>query len=96
MEDNAPEAGQSLLEVLGQEKRDRVLSGLYICRCDTSGLVRTAAITVWKALVSTPRTLRELIPTLTQLLIRRLASSNMEQKVIAGNALGELIRKAGE
>ena len=78
------------------EKRNRVLSALYICRCDTSGLVRTAAIGVWKALVSSPRTLRELIPTLTQLLIRRLASSNMEQKVIAGNALGELIRKAGE
>ncbi|KAK4556108.1 translational activator of GCN4 [Recurvomyces mirabilis] len=96
MEENATEAGQSLLEVLGQDKRDRVLSALYICRNDTSGLVRTAAITVWKALVSTPRTLRELIPTLTQLLIRRLASSNMEQKVIAGNALGELIRKAGE
>lgn len=96
LEENANEAGQSLLEVLGEEKRDRVLSGLYICRNDTSGLVRTAAITVWKALVSTPRTLRELVPTLTQLLIRRLASSNMEQKVIAGNALGELIRKSGE
>ncbi|KAI7631989.1 translational activator, partial [Hortaea werneckii] len=54
------------------------------------------AINVWKALVSSPRTLRDLIPVLTQLLIRRLASSNMEQKVIAGNALGELIRKAGE
>ncbi|KAK5138011.1 hypothetical protein LTR08_005808 [Meristemomyces frigidus] len=96
LEENANEAGQSLLEVLGEEKRNRVLSGLYICRCDTSGLVRTAAITVWKALVSTPRTLRELVPTLTQLLIRRLASSNLEQKIIAGNALGELIRKAGE
>lgn len=96
MEENAMEAGQSLLEVLGEEKRNRVLSALYICRCDTSGLVRTAAVNVWKALVSSPKTLRELIPTLTQLLIRRLASSNMEQKVIAGNALGELIRKAGE
>ncbi|GAM86603.1 hypothetical protein ANO11243_046170 [Dothideomycetidae sp. 11243] len=95
-EEDANEAGQSLLEVLGEEKRNKVLSALYICRCDTSGLVRAAAINVWKALVSTPRTLRELIPTLTQLLIRRLASSNMEQKVIAGNALGELIRKAGE
>lgn len=95
-EDNAKEAGHSLLEVLGEEKRNRVLSILYICRCDTSGLVRGAAVAIWKALVSTPRTLRELIPTLTQLLIRRLASSNMEQKVIAGNALGELIRKAGE
>jgi hypothetical protein len=96
VEEGAKEAGQSLLEVLGEEKRNKVLSALYICRCDTSGLVRTAAINVWKALVATPRTLRELIPTLTQLIIRRLASSNMEQKVIAGNALGELIRKAGE
>ena len=95
-EENVAEAGQSLLEVLGEDKRNRILSSLYICRNDTSGLVRTAAINVWKALVATPRTLKELVPTLTQLLIRRLASSNMEQKVIAGNALGELIRKAGE
>ncbi|KAI9811171.1 MAG: translational activator of GCN4 [Pycnora praestabilis] len=96
VEDNANEAGQSLLEVLGEEKRNKVLSSLYICRCDTSGLVRSAAINIWKALVASPRTLKELIPTLTQLIIRRLASTNMEQKVIAGNALGELIRKAGE
>ncbi|KAL1310939.1 hypothetical protein AAFC00_001162 [Neodothiora populina] len=95
-EEGANEAGQSLLEVLGEEKRNKVLSALYICRCDTSGLVRTASINVWKALVASPRTLRELVPTLTQMLIRRLASSNMEQKEIAGNALGELIRKAGE
>ena len=93
---NAVEAGQSLLEVLGEEKRNKILSSLYICRCDTSGLVRTAAINVWKALVATPKTLKELVPTLTQSIIKRLASSNMEQKVIAGNALGELIRKAGE
>ncbi len=95
-EDSAAEAGQSLLEVLGEDRRNKILSSLYICRNDTSGLVRSAAINVWKALVATPRTLKELVPTLTQLLIRRLASSNMEQKVIAGNALGELIRKAGE
>ncbi|KAL8690219.1 MAG: hypothetical protein Q9218_004282 [Villophora microphyllina] len=95
-DDYAREAGPSLIEVLGEEKRNKILSSLYICRCDTSGLVRTEAINVWKALVSTPRTLRELVPTLTSLLIRRLASTNMEQKVIAGNALGELIRKAGE
>ncbi|PGH08884.1 hypothetical protein GX51_00941 [Blastomyces parvus] len=95
-DDKAVQAGQSLLEVLGEEKRNKVLSSLYICRCDTSGLVRSAAIAVWKALVATPRTLRELVPTLSQLIIRRLASPNMEQKVIAGNALGELIKKAGE
>ncbi|KAL8795003.1 MAG: hypothetical protein Q9195_002451 [Heterodermia aff. obscurata] len=95
-EEGATEAGQSLLEVLGEDKRNKILSSLYICRCDTSGLVRTAAINVWKALVATPRTLKELVPTLTQLLIRRLASPNPEQKEIAGNALGELIRKAGD
>ncbi|CAL3971329.1 unnamed protein product [Diplocarpon coronariae] len=96
MEDGAQEAGVSLLEVLGEEKRNKVLSSLYICRCDTSGLVRTAAVNVWKALVASPRTLKELIPVLSQLIIRRLGSSSMEQKVIAGNALGELIRKAGD
>lgn len=95
-DDGAAEAGRSLLEVLGEEKRNKILSSLYICRYDTSGLVRSAAINVWKALVATPKTLKELVPTLTQLLIRRLASSNPEQKVIAGNALGEFVRKAGE
>lgn len=95
-EDTAASAGQSLLDVLGEDKRNHILSALYISRCDTSGLVRTAAINVWKALVATPRTLRDITPTLTQAIIRRLASSNMEQKIIASNALGELIRKAGD
>ncbi|KAI0473029.1 armadillo-type protein [Xylariaceae sp. FL0804] len=95
-EENAKEAGASLREVLGDEKRNKILSALYICRCDTAGAVRAAAIGVWKALVATPRTLKELTPTLTQLIIRRLGSSNMEHKVIASNALGELIRKAGD
>jgi hypothetical protein len=95
-EDDVKEAGISLKEVLGEEKRNKILSALYICRCDTAGAVRSAAISVWKVLVHSPRTLKELVPTLTQLLIRRLGSSNMEHKVIASNALGELIRKAGD
>ncbi|KAI1148852.1 armadillo-type protein [Nemania diffusa] len=95
-EEKAKEAGASLREVLGDEKRNKILSALYICRCDTAGAVRTAAINVWKALVATPRILKELTPTLTQLIIRRLGSSSMEHKVIASNALGELIRRAGD
>ncbi|OAA66638.1 heat-like protein [Niveomyces insectorum RCEF 264] len=95
-EEAVREAGATLREVLGEEKRDKILSSLYICRCDTSGAVRSAAIGVWKALVSSPRILKELVPTLTQLIIRRLGSANMEHKVIASNALGELIRKAGD
>ncbi|KAJ3498285.1 hypothetical protein NLG97_g1246 [Lecanicillium saksenae] len=90
------EAGASLKEALGEEKRNKILSALYVCRCDTSGAVRSAAISVWKALVHSPRTLKELVPTLIHLIIRRLGSSNMEHKVIASNALGELIRKAGD
>lgn len=96
VEETAQEASASLVEALGVDKRNQVLSSLYICRCDTSGLVRTAAVNVWKALVAGPRVLKELIPTLTQLIIRRLGSTNMEQKVMAGNALGEVIRKAGD
>lgn len=95
-DENIKEAGASLKEVLGEEKRNKILSALYVCRCDTAGAVRSAAIAVWKVLVHSPRTLKELVPTLTQLLIRRLGSSNMEHKVIASNALGELIRKAGD
>ncbi|KAL5335026.1 armadillo-type protein [Aspergillus crustosus] len=95
-EEEAAQAGQSLLEVLGEERRDKVLSALFICRCDTSGLVKTAAMGVWKSLVASPKTLKEMVPTLSQLIIRRLGSSNMEQKIIASNALGDLIKKAGE
>lgn len=95
-EETIREAGMSLREALGEEKRNKVLSALYICRNDTAAAVRSAAISVWKALVSSPRTLKELVPTLTQLIIRRLGSANMEHRVIASNALGELIRKAGD
>lgn len=95
-EEEAAHAGQSLLEVLGEERRNKVLSALFICRCDTSGLVKGAAMGVWKALVSSPKTLKDMVPTLSQLIIRRLGSSNMEHKVIASNALGDLIKKSGE
>jgi len=95
-QETTKEAGASLREALGEEKRNKILSALYVCRCDTAGAVRSAAVGVWKALVHSPRTLKELVPTLTQLIIKRLGSSNMEHKVIASNALGELIRKAGD
>ncbi|KAJ0378503.1 hypothetical protein COL922a_014065, partial [Colletotrichum nupharicola] len=79
-EEEAAQAGQSLLEVLGEERRNKVLSSLSICRCDASGLVKSAAMGVWKSLVASPKTLKEMVPTLSQFIIRRLGSSNMEQK----------------
>jgi hypothetical protein len=46
-----------LIEVLGRERRDRVLGALYLVRQDTVAAVRTASLHIWKALVSnTPRT----------------------------------------
>ena len=97
-EDNSKssEAVNSLSEALGLDKRNRILSALYICRCDTVGQVRAAAVQIWKTLVTSPRILKELTPTLSQLIISRLGGVIMEQKHIASNALGELIRKAGE
>lgn len=44
-------------DALGRERRDRVLSALYLVRQDAVSSVRQAAIHIWKALVhNTPRT----------------------------------------
>ena len=90
------EAIHTLLEILGSEKRNWVLSAIFICRCDTATHVRAKANQIWKTLVSSPRVLKEIIPTLSQLIVLRISSSSWERKIIASNALGELIRKAGE
>ena len=48
---------KALGEVLGKERRDRVLSALYIIRQDSVSVVRQSGIHIWKALVhNTPRT----------------------------------------
>ena len=48
---------RALGDALGKERRDRVLSALYIVRQDAVSLVRQSAIHIWKALVhNTPRT----------------------------------------
>lgn len=91
------EAARKLLEVLGKEKRDRVLASLYILRQDSAGQVRTFSLNVWKALVNnTPRTVRDMLPSLMQIIIRLLASQGPEQQETAARTLGELCRKQGE
>lgn len=48
---------KALGETLGRERRDRILSALYIVRQDAASAVRQSAIHIWKALVhNTPRT----------------------------------------
>lgn len=90
------EVNKSLVEVLGQDRRDRILAALFVCRSDVTGVVRTAAIDIWKALVAnTPRTVKEIIPALTQIIVRRLASSDETQRTIAAATLGEVVRRVG-
>lgn len=92
----ASNVAKSLIDVLGLEKRNQVLSALFVCRSDTHGTVRNAAGDVWKALVAnTPRTIKEILPTLTVIIVRRLASPNDEQRNIAAATLGDMVRRIG-
>jgi hypothetical protein len=54
---NAEASRRALVEVLGGERRDRILSALYLVRQDSVNVVRQSSIHIWKALVhNTPRT----------------------------------------
>ncbi|KAI9261620.1 armadillo-type protein [Phascolomyces articulosus] len=91
------EGKKQLVDILGKERRDRILAALYIIRQDTSGLVRQASLHVWKALVSnTPRTLKEILPVMMSMIIKNLASASYEQRTVAARTLGELVQKLGE
>jgi hypothetical protein len=54
---NVESSRRALLEVLGQERRDRILAALYLVRQDGVVVVRQSSIQIWKILVhNTPRT----------------------------------------
>nr|ODN81184.1 50S small subunit ribosomal protein L19 [Cryptococcus depauperatus CBS 7841] len=94
---SADHARKALLEALGSERRDKVLATLYIVRQDAVGIVRQASIHIWKALVqNTPRTTRDILGVLMQMLMSLLSSSHVEQQETASRTVGELCRKNGE
>lgn len=89
--------GRAIIEVLGRNKRDEVLSAVYMVRTDVSLSVRQAALHVWKTVVAnTPKTLKEIMPVLMDTLISSLAAASSERRQVAARALGELVRKLGE
>ena len=81
--------------MLGTERRNRVLAGLYMGRSDVALMVRQSALHVWKVIMTnTPKTLREILPTLINLLLGCLA--NYDKRQVAARILGDLVNKLGE
>ncbi|EMD33195.1 hypothetical protein CERSUDRAFT_142825 [Gelatoporia subvermispora B] len=88
---------RALVEILGIERRDRILSALYLARQDSVNVVRQSSVRIWKALVhNTPRTVRELLPELLTQIIMLLASTEPDQQETAARTITELCRKSGE
>lgn len=53
----AESSRRALGEVLGSERRDRILAALYLVRQDSVLVVRQSSVQIWKALVhNTPKT----------------------------------------
>ncbi len=89
--------GQAIIDVLGLERRNDVLARLYLARADVAYTVRTAALHVWKTIVTnTPKTLVEILPVLMARVIGGLSHSSEEQRNSSGHCLGELVRKLGD
>ncbi|OBZ65072.1 Translational activator GCN1 [Grifola frondosa] len=88
---------RALVEVLGVERRDRILSALYLARQDAVNVVRLSSVHIWKALVhNTPRTVREILPELVSRIVLLLTSDEIDQQETAARTVVELCRKSGE
>lgn len=86
----------ALKNALG-DRYETVMASLFIVRADSSGLVRQSAVAVWKAVVAnTPRTLKQILPILMNILLSSLASDSQEKRGVAARTLGDLVRRLGE
>ena len=90
-------SGRNLIKALGLNRRNAVLSKLYVARSDVQHPVRTAALHIWKTVVvNTPKTLMEMLTALMDLIIEMLAFGEEDSRQTSARCLGELVRKMGD
>ena len=88
---------KKLVQQLGESRAYMLLASLYVVRLDESSNVRQSAIHIWKALVhNTPKTLREVLPQIIELIIRKLAIPGTQLHNIGTRTLSDIVRKLGE
>lgn len=97
-EDQTDEAiASSHSRALGKDIRNNLLAGLYFTRVDTVTAVRHQALSIWKNVVkNTPKTLREIMPSLLHYAITALSSSLEERRVVGGRCIADITKKFGD
>ncbi|KAJ2458968.1 translational activator of GCN4, partial [Coemansia sp. RSA 2424] len=86
-----------LTEKLGLDRFLGVLAALYVSRSDVAAMVRQVAFSVWKSIVNnTPRTVRECLPRIMDIVLVGLASEEYDRRTTAARTLGDLVHKLGE
>lgn len=74
-----------------------VLVALFICRSDSSKLVRQSALMVWKTVVSnSAKAVKDILSELINKLIELLCDDDEELKLVASRSLVEVIKKFGD
>ncbi|THH11230.1 hypothetical protein EW146_g8121, partial [Bondarzewia mesenterica] len=88
---------KALTEVLGADRRDRILSALYLARQDAVHVVRQSSIHIWKVLVhNTPRTALKLIKKRHVDFYITLCLPIYRESQTAARTTAELCRKFGD
>ncbi|KYQ88256.1 HEAT repeat-containing protein [Tieghemostelium lacteum] len=93
-EESTQETNAKIYKLLGKERLDRILSSMYMMRFDNNSQVRQRVLLIWKFIVNnTPKTLREILPSLVEMIIASIGSSNFEKRQVSARALGDIVSK---